>query len=273
MGQTLTNENFIDHEECSSCGSSDANALYEREDGSQHTYCFACETNVEESGATKVTHDFTTGIFSDIKDRHISKKTCKQFNVTIDKDHHYYPFYDAKGDQIASKVRKVSDKTFWFEGDFQSSVLFGQTIFPPGGKYVTVTEGELDALSVFELFDGKAPVVSLKNGASGAVKSLRDQSVYEYLNSFNNIVLCLDNDDPGRKAAKEIADIFAPGKCLLFGHTSAYKDASDYLQAGKYQEFTKAWWQSEAYTPENIVPIRALALGLRRCGYGRLLLV
>ena len=50
--------------------------------------------------------------------------------------------------------------------------LFGQNTCRGKGKYITITEGELDALSVSEMFDNKH-VVSLRSGASAAAKRLK----------------------------------------------------------------------------------------------------
>ncbi len=44
-----------------------------------------------------------------------------------------------------------------------------------GGKYITVTEGEIDALSLAEVFNGKWAVCSLKNGSSSVEKSIQKQ--------------------------------------------------------------------------------------------------
>ena len=38
--------------------------------------------------------------------------------------------------------------------------LFGQNIFAPKGKYITITEGEVDAMSAFELLGSKWACVS-----------------------------------------------------------------------------------------------------------------
>ena len=39
----------------------------------------------------------------------------------------------------------------WTEGNMTDAGLFGQNIFAPKGKYITITEGEVDAMSAFEL--------------------------------------------------------------------------------------------------------------------------
>ena len=34
----------------------------------------------------------------------------------------------------------------------------------------------------------------------------------EWVEKFDEVIICFDNDEPGRKAAKEVASIITPGK-------------------------------------------------------------
>jgi hypothetical protein len=54
--------------------------------------------------------------------------------------------------------------------NISEAVLFGQNLYYSKGfgKYVTVCEGEIDAMSAYELLGSKWPVVSIKNGAQSA---------------------------------------------------------------------------------------------------------
>jgi twinkle protein len=95
--------------------------------------------------------------------------------------------------------------------------------------------------------------VSIKNGASGALKDCKAQ--FEWLDSFENIVVCFDGDEPGQKAAKEVAELFG-SKAKIVKHLKDYKDASDYLQKGATKAFVDAWWRAEEYRPEGVVTVR-----------------
>ena len=99
------------------------------------------------------------------------------------------------------------------------------------------------------MFDGKWQVVSLKNGASSASRDIKEN--LEYIESFDNVVLCFDQDQAGFDAVKACQDIISVGKlkvCKL-----PMKDASDMLVNGKVKEFTNAWWSAESYTPAGII--------------------
>ena len=78
-------------------------------------------------------------------------------------------------------------------------------------KKITICEGEIDAMSVSEMVAPKRyPIVSVRTGAAGAVTDCKKQ--YEYINSFEQILLCFDNDEPGREASRRVAELFPPKK-------------------------------------------------------------
>ena len=79
-----------------------------------------------------------------------------------------FPYHDKVGKFVALKIRGA-DKTFKVEGEWKGATLFGQDKFPKGGKVVTLTEGEFDALAVFQMTG--VPSVSIRTGAQGPVKT------------------------------------------------------------------------------------------------------
>lgn len=254
---------LIRHIACDACGSSDANGYYD--DG--HTYCFSCHTYAHENDADdfSVKQDAVKprkqpmleikGQIKSIPDRGINLQTCEKYGVTQDNGQHFYPYTDDTGTVIASKVRRVADKTFSILGSFKDARLFGQQLFHAGGKYVTVYEGELDALAGYQLTGSQWPSVSIRNGAQAALKDCKAQ--YEWLNSFENIVICFDADEPGKKASKEVAELFGQ-KAKIVKHLSGYKDACDYLIAGATKEFVNEWWRAEVYIPDGIINAASL---------------
>ena len=246
---------FLKHIACEHCGSSDANGLYE--DG--HTFCYACrkpefEHTIEERSvmrdAVAPKKVEIRGQIKSIPDRGITQQTCEKFGVTQDETKHYYPYNDSNGVLVAAKVRQVETKSFSILGNFPRAGLFGQSLFHGGGKYVTIYEGELDALAGYQLTGSQWPSVSIRNGAQAALKDCKTQ--YEWLNSFESIVICFDADEPGQKASKEVAELFGQ-KAKIVKHKSGYKDACEYLQAGATKEFVNEWWKAETYIPDGIV--------------------
>ena len=255
---------------CEECGSSDAKVLFD--DG--HSFCFSHEevyfnNQYEEDIDMELAHSLSDtplpapsvrGFFSAIKDRNIDKETCEKYGVRISTDasgkvlEHLYPYYDRNNSLLAYKVRKVETKEFSSQpaGALGRCTLFGEQLFKGGGKYITVCEGELDALAAYQMMGSKWPAVSIRDGAASAVRNCKNS--YNSLNSFENIVLCFDNDEHGQKAAQQVAAIFEPNKCRIMA--MSLKDASDYLKANKQEEFLKTWWDARVYTPAGIINLK-----------------
>jgi twinkle protein len=196
-----------------------------------------------------------TGEAKAIVDRGITRETCEYFSVTQDSGRHYYPYFDETGARVAEKIRSVENKTFSIAGNFTNATLFGQNLFQKGGKFITIVEGELDALASYQLTGSKWPTVSIRNGASAAVKDCKAQ--YEYLDSFETIVICFDGDEPGQKASKEVAELFG-NKVKIVKHLKECKDACDYLSNGRGSEYVNQWWRAESYVPDGIVQASTL---------------
>lgn len=149
------------------------------------------------------------------------------------------------------KVRTLPKKGFFAKSGFKSDELFGMNLFTAGcSKTVTVTEGEIDAMSVFQIVQSKFtnPVVSLPSATPS--KKLWENCA-EWLNSFEKIILSVDNDDAGNALADNIAKLF-PNKVYRVDHRP-FKDANEFLKAGKASEFKNAWWNAPKYTPENVM--------------------
>jgi twinkle protein len=251
---------FIRHEPCPSCGSTDNLARYS--DG--HAVCFSGGCSHYERGDGTVTQQQKkqtrllemTGVIAAIPDRRINQATCQRYGVTVEygKDgvisKHHYPYYDKDtGIATGTKVRITENKAFYATGVFDNVGLFGQQAFKGGGKYITITEGEADAMAVNEMFDGKWPAVSIRSGAAGAAKDIKAN--LEWLESFENVVICFDNDKAGQEAARAVLDLFTPNKAKNV--TLPMKDAGDMLVSRKVADFVKEWWNAKSYRPDGIV--------------------
>jgi len=253
---------FVRHEPCPKCGSKDNLARYS--DG--HAVCFSGGCSHYEHGNGEVVEfksrkeatplNEVTGVTAAITDRRLSQDTCRKFGVTVEYGNdghivkHHYPYFDKDtGELRGSKTRLVDNKQFFAQGSFDNVGLFGQQAFKEGGKYITVVEGELDALAVSEMFDGKWPVVSIRSGAASAAKDIKAN--LEWLESFENVVLCFDNDKVGQDAARQCLDLFSPNKAKNVA--LSMKDAGDMLKQGKIKQFVQEWWNAKTYRPDGIV--------------------
>ena len=259
---------FLRHIPCKKCGSSDGNSLFD--DG--HTWCYVCHTyqksvgdEQEESEGVGTTYTKQTQqegykpvleVFKNteavhVMDRGITSTTMHYYGAGSDGKNYYFPYCDATGKTIAAKVRSIAEKSFSITGDWKHATLFGQNKFTPGGKAITITEGEFDALAAYQLTGSRFPVVSVRNGAQAALKDCR--ASYEYLDSFEKIVICFDNDEPGQQAANQVAELFGSKAHIFKSQDPALKDACDFLSVGKNKEFIETWWNAEKFVPDGIV--------------------
>lgn len=255
---------FVRHEPCPQCGSKDALARYTS--GSAHCFSAGCGHH-EHSNGNVVTlqpqprrplEDMTSsGVVAAIPDRRLSQETCRKYGVMVEYNaageiaKHIYPYYSTDSDELkATKVRHVKTKDFHVTGDITTNVgLFGQQTCKGKGKYITITEGEVDALSVSEMFERKWDVVSLRNGASSAAKEIKEN--LDFLEGYDNVVVCFDGDKAGQQAVDDIKDLFSPSKLKIV--KLPLKDANEMLVANKVRDFTGAWWNAKVYQPDGII--------------------
>ena len=244
---------FLYHTSCPSCGSSDGNSVYD--DG--HTYCFVCNhfssgEPCDDSGR-QVKTAMLKGEPVKLRKRGLSEETCRKYRIHMDGDTLRMHYFTKNGQVCAAKV-KTKDKDFWMEGNNTDHQLFGQNLFPDKGTRLTIYEGELDAASGWEA-QPKWPHVSIPNGAKAAKKSL--QRVLDLLQNYEEIVLFFDNDEAGRQAAQECAELLPPGKAKI-ARLEKYKDASEALQAGDAEAVRRAIWDAKTYRPDGIVDAKSL---------------
>lgn len=252
------------HQPCPDCESSDALAYYD-----WGTQCFSCgrkKFNANEPHLGKLLKEKLTVHsmklikptdleFRSVTERGITRDTCQDYGVGSNNNNFYFPYYDESNSLVAYKKRGTEEKRFSVEGEWKQANLFGQQLFTKGGKYVTIVEGEFDALAAYQMLGSRYPVVSVRNGAGSALQDCKAN--YEWLDSFETIVVCFDGDEPGTTAAAQVAELFGT-KTRVYKHESGFKDACEYLSAQESKKFVDRWWQSEQFVPDGIVAGKGL---------------
>jgi twinkle protein len=251
---------FLHHDECPKCGSRNNVAVYSN--GGRHCFSADCDYHVngetgEETEVSTPSNLNMAGVVSSIPNRKLSENTCRRYQVTVQYapdgtiESHYYPYYDRDtGELVGAKKRVVKTKQFSASGNHTNVGLFGQKHCRGKGKYVVITEGEIDAMSVYEMFGQKYDVVSLRAGASSASKEIKEN--LEWLEGYDSVVVCFDQDKAGELAVEQIRDLFSPNKLKIC--TLPLKDASEMLMANRVQEFTQAFWDAKVYRPVQSIP-------------------
>lgn len=251
---------FVRHGWCPHCGSRDAYAIY----ADDSAFCFSCHENDQQAyggdgkgGYRKMAGELIPAselMFKAIEPRKILKGTCEAYGYAYGEHGgrkvQVAPYYHLG--KLAAQHLRFPDKSFKWLGKAQHLELFGQRVHPPGSyQRVVITEGEVDALSVAQMFNLKTPVVSIPSGAGSAKESIGDN--LEYLNSFPEIVLAFDNDGPGQEAVEKVLPLFKPGTVKLFNYPPGVKDANELLQAGKGQLIIDGVYKAVPWTPVGIV--------------------
>jgi twinkle protein len=258
---------------CWECDSSDAVALYMDGKYDNLKYprvkCFSCnqstakeeivEQYIAEEPIKKVAttskppvNELThTGDIHALGDRKISKEAALRYNVKTNYNgqgqmmNRSFPYTDINGELVGTKIKTPAKKMF-STGNINRACMFGQSLFPAGSnEYVTITEGEEDAMAVWDMLrkgNYESVVVSVKTGAAAAIRDVEQN--YEWLNSFKEIKICFDMDEQGQAAAAKVAAKF-PGKVSIV--KMSYKDANEYLKAGAAEKFKTHW-----HNPEKI---------------------
>ena len=259
---------------CPHCGGSDPVSMHE----DRSAYCFSCATVIKDydkacdspmASETKTVDiqpyrnnamNNSEGEFLALTDRSISLDSAKKYGVKAVKDSkgqiikHLYPYYIAN-EIVGYKVRE-QNKMFTWKGSGAGSGLFGEQLFQSGGKYITIVEGECDAMAAYEMLGSKWPVVSIKNGAQAAIKDVKNS--IEFLEKFDCVVINFDNDKPGKEAAKKVAMLLTPGKAKVVHLADDFKDANDMIKKGNKHGYVTAWWNAKVYTPSGVVNARDL---------------
>lgn len=231
------------HQPCPCGSSSDAYS----EDHTGGGYCFSCAKSFQGSEDL----DDKTYSYQYLPLRGLTEDTVKRYQILHQINSDGKPravAFDYGGG--ARKIRFLDAKKFVTEGPISTAGLFGKGLFSAGSaRSITITEGELDAPSVFQMLGSKYPAVSVQSSSSAKRDCVQDR---DYLNSFERIYLCLDNDEPGQKATLEIAQLFDFNK-VYHVKLSKFKDANEYLTNAAVEEFRHTWYNARRFIPEGVV--------------------
>jgi len=183
-------------------------------------------------------------------ERKLTPETIEVFKVraTPDDDAIIFPFL-RDGELINTKHLKLArdangKKKTWQAADAEPC-LFGWNLIPDDSKSVLITEGELDAMSLFEY--GIA-ALSVNQGAGNHQWIDSD---FDRLERFQEIFLWFDNDDAGQKGAREVAARLGLDRCRIVKFR--LKDANEALQQGvTIEEIGEALGAAAQIEPEDL---------------------
>ena len=195
------------------------------------------------------------GNYEDIIDRKISKETCELYDYSrgmLDNEE-----VDIAGIYISEETTpqaqkfRTKDKNFSFSSSYRD--LRGKHILPFGGQIkwdkqqpLAVCEGELDSMSCYE---AGFQAISAWQGA-GAIYKMVSENL-DWILSFKEVILALDNDEPGKIATTQVLTILK-NKVRIVDFES-YKDANEVLTATSKETLQLILNSAKEYTPVGII--------------------
>jgi twinkle protein len=156
-----------------------------------------------------------------------------------------FPFIDEAGVLLNVKYRNPDDKRDMRQEKEAAPCLFGWHLIDPKARAVTITEGEIDAMTLHQM---RIPALSVNQGAGNHQWLEHD---WEKLERFSDITICFDHDAAGDKGAFEIIQRLGIERCRRV--RLGAKDANQWLQDGaEAVDFQQAIDGARGLDPEEL---------------------
>lgn len=128
--------------------------------------------------------------------------------------------------------------------------LFGWQSIPGDAREVTITEGEIDAMTAWQY--GR-PALSVPMGGGGGAKQSWIEHEFENLQRFDVIYIAMDDDEPGRIASDEIIKRLGRERCRVL--SLGCKDFNTALDALYYtkDDIDQRYAKAKSIDPEKLV--------------------
>lgn len=198
------------------------------------------------------------GLYTSLRDRGISLETCEAYGyqtyITSSgvelhiADHRHIDTHEVVAQQL-----RYPDKSFpWINGK-QPIELFGLHLCKDVNKPVYITEGQIDAMSIYEASNGQVQACSISKGIGNAKTELVQNM--QRLKQFKQIVLFFDNDEPGKRGLEECKSLLPVGKgsYIELGRTVLAKDANDLLKSVPTELIPIMEYYTKEIVPEGLI--------------------
>lgn len=202
--------------------------------------------------------------------RGLLKATCEKYGVMHEIDpetgkvrYQYYPV--TKANDLSGVRWRDMDKKFFRRGEVGGDCdLFGQVSFQnTTSRRIIIACGEIDTMSLYQVVSneslrkgyGEIPVVCTTIG-EGGYKQL--QKHYKWLDTFDKIIVCPDQDDAGLAYLHTLAKFLPKNKTHVMTLPRGFKDANEMLVANKLPQLVDAFFKAQIYSPSGIVGSDAL---------------
>lgn len=150
-----------------------------------------------------------------------------------------------------------------------SNDLSGSHKFTSGGKWLLIVGGEEDKLAAAQMLRDyqiqrkqedydRIAVVGIHCGEGSLSKVCANS--YDFIDSFEEVILCMDNDEAGRKAVQEAIKVLPENKVKVM--VTSLKDCSEMLQTGKQKQFISDFYSAKPLIETGIISASEAAQGI-----------
>jgi twinkle protein len=265
----------VKQEPCPVCRATGAdrsgNNLHTFEDGRK--WCFACEDK------SVIGKGFVKGEFYGLNAeegwlaRNIEEETCRKAGFKLGRftgtmkddkgqDHNVKnewvqiaEWKDQKTGQIIAQKLRNKKKWFKFLGNGRNLDLWGIHDYLPTDKlFITIVGGEIDRMSVMQACGLQYPVVSPPAGEGSLSKAIEKN--LKILMTYKYVVIGMDGDEAGRKAAQKALEYFDVDKVRLATWPEDLKDPNELLKLRQVDDIKSIIWNSRIVAPDHIVTVK-----------------
>ena len=260
--------------------SRDGLQVFQDDKGAFTGYCFSCGTFVPHPYSdqpdgfipqykTKTAEEIQAEILEvgtyptlSLPTRSLKKEYLEHFGVKVGisgtdgetPESVYFPYYNEKQELIGYKARLLDPKQMWAVGTTRDAEPFGwQQALSGDGKSIYITEGEFDAVALFQIVreglkrnpeykDWKPAIISVASGAGSLVKLLTKYGGTLRRN-WKSVILIMDQDEAGQKVIEQALKVFPEAKVA----TLPCKD----VNAGLIDGMSKAIQQAVVFRSEK----------------------
>lgn len=182
----------------------------------------------------------------------------------------HYPETNTKGKLAGYKCRN-HPKDFRYGNVGHTggkNQLSGQAKFSGHNKYILIVGGEEDKVAAYQMSEenragkpnvAEIHVVSPTCGENSAVKQVAAN--YSFFDQYEQIIIGMDNDDAGRKAAMDIAAVLPKEKVKIAVWSG--KDPNKMLEDGKASTFMRDFYNAKPLIASGIAESTGLMDAVR----------
>lgn len=216
-----------------------------------------------------------TPVFEYLQGRGIAEETMRLYQVRShyrrsDYNKHFIAFTFCAPDGTAvflksTGIAKKPDgkKDIWSTPPWFT--LWGWWLVKPHHREICITEGEIDAMTMHQLFVAEGIDIPCLSMPSGAANLDWIENDYDALNQFEKIWIVPDNDPAGNEAAPKIAHRLGPGRCLRIRPPGTLKDPNALITDGtdEQKEAGVAPWfeKAESFNPPALQTVEDIWAG------------